>query len=135
MPVGYICDDGLIETLAKWDLDPANKPDKSRVVGCADAAYHVHRWKDVRLYARRLRRYSLRHFQDRMLLHVLRTEGLAAVPAHVNDLYCRHHRMCRVRWRGYHTVFDYWALRRIRASASSEPSVSSHGPEDQPLAQ
>lgn len=125
LPVGLIGDDSLIGTLAYWDLEPRNEWDKSRIACCEAASFHFDRLsllsvQDARLYLRRKVRYSLRYFQNQMLRSRLKAWGLAGIPEHVRQLYAEApSELTVLKWRGLDTLFDYLALRRIRALGRS----------------
>jgi glycosyltransferase involved in cell wall biosynthesis len=121
MPVGLIREDGFVATVVKWDLEPRQPWDEARVCRNVDAAAKFRfpslsptSPRNVRLYARRLVRYSMGHFQNKMLGQLLREENIASMPAHIVELYRKYPEACRLRFRGTNTFFDWLALRRIR---------------------
>jgi hypothetical protein len=125
LPLGLIGDDSWVDILVKRDLDPRGSWDKSRVVPVPQAGFtfdSLQIWKprDIRTYWRRLVRYSIRSYQDKMLQGVLAEKGIEGMPASAADLYG----MAppgRLRWRGLSTLVDWVALREIRAATKPQP--------------
>ena len=121
VPIGYIFEDGLVTSLAKWNLDPTGPFHDKRVTPCP-AARFVYRsfslWqpRDWRTYWRRRVRYSLGHFQHEFLAPLLKSEGLRAMPRTVAELYKQQSellRRCRPRL-GVNSIFDSIAIARMR---------------------
>lgn len=118
MPVGFVREDGLVGALVAWDLDPRNiKWDSQRIVPVAESRFlfdpiPLFSWRGLRTYWRRRIRYSVGHFENRMIREILRRDGAEKMPATVQQLY-----RCSARptltWRGINTLFDWLALRRI----------------------
>lgn len=121
LPRGYIGDDDLVTSLAKWDLDPTGPLLHERVAPCPPAQFTFESfspWKlrDWPTYWRRRVRYSLRHMQHELLAPLLRSEGLGAMPVSIEDLYQRQSHLlpqCRPRL-GVNALFDRIALRQMR---------------------
>jgi glycosyltransferase involved in cell wall biosynthesis len=120
MPVGYMCDDDLICSLALWDLDPSQGWDDNRVAVAWDerARFRFRPFsplspRDVYKHWRRVQRNSLRRYHAKMLGPLLKDNGLAAMPTDVHELY-KHDNLCHLEWRGFGTLPDWLALRRIR---------------------
>lgn len=118
LPVGLIGDDSLVGALAAWDLNPKNQWNRSRIHICVEANFLYDRIslldrKDRALYYRRRIRYSLRHFQIKLMRDILKKEGVKGMPATVDELYAKYQDKLRLEWRGLDTWFDYLALKRI----------------------
>jgi len=118
MPIGYIGDDGWVTSIAKWNGDPQNAWDETRVEPCLNAGYLYRSFSpfvaaDWKKYWRRRVRYSLRHFQHLLLCTVLKEGGLSAMPTNVRDLYLRYSDVASLRPRKEDFFFDWLALRHI----------------------
>ncbi len=118
LPVGLIGEDGWVGAFAKSDLDPHRPWDDMRVEPCPTAGFF---FDSISLspsgaikYWQRLKRYSLRDFQNCMLGHLLKNQGMAHMPADVNELYRHYAGVCTLRWRGLNTVSDVLVLQQIR---------------------
>jgi len=119
LPVGFIGEDGLVGALAKWDLDPHGAWDNDRIVPCSNAGFRFNSlsWKRSdhwRLYLNRLIRYRIRAYEFRLLGPLLRNEGLAGMPCHVEELFRSRIHSCKLQWNGIDTFFDWLALRKIK---------------------
>ena len=96
MPVGLIGEDLFLSWLVA-NLGAAPLQDEGpRCIFCANAEFSFRslspfRADDVRTYVRRKWRYTYRALQLEMLMHVVRTEGIAAMPAHVKERTPPHH--------------------------------------------
>jgi hypothetical protein len=121
LPVGYIGDDGLVTSLAKWNLDPTGRFLEERVAPCPAArfafdSFSVWSLRDWRTYWRRRVRYSVRHFQHELLAPLLKRAGIAAMPRTVADLYRQQAELfggCQPRG-GLDALFDRRAISQIR---------------------
>lgn len=124
LPIGLIGDDALVPILVKTDLLEHSFLDPNRVIPCRNASFlysSLSYWqpKDWHLYWRRRVRYSLRHFQNRLLIPRLKAHGLKGLPTHVNELYALPEASkLTARWRVPDLIFDRIALARI---AKSQP--------------
>jgi hypothetical protein len=132
IPVGYIGEDGWVTSMAKWNGDPRNTWDETRVEPCPQAGYTYRSFSpgvpsDWRKYWNRRVRYSLRHFQHLLLRNTLAEGGLEAMPATVQDLYERRRDVASLRIRPGEFVFDWLALRQIRREQPGGPSASREG--------
>jgi hypothetical protein len=61
-------------------------------------------------------RYSVRGYQNKMLGKAIQPDGFEALPQQISGLYARHPDVLRLRWRGLDTLFDWLAIREIRAA-------------------
>jgi glycosyltransferase involved in cell wall biosynthesis len=119
MPIGYIGEDGWVTSMAKWNGDPAEPWDETRVEGCPQAGFRYRSFSplhpaDWKKYWRRRVRYSLRHYQHLLLRDEIEAGGLPAMPASVQVLYAREAAVARLRPRPSEFVFDWLALNEIR---------------------
>lgn len=119
MPLGFVREDGLVGAFAMFDLDPLRHNwDPQRVAVAPKAGFifpslQWWRWEDVHLYWRRRIRYSLGHFEFLLLRPLILQRGFAGIPRDVASLYASTG-LPPLRWRGFNTLFDAIALRRIR---------------------
>ncbi|MDQ3185011.1 MAG: glycosyltransferase [Pseudomonadota bacterium] len=119
LPQGLIGDDSLVGALALWNLDPSSRwnYDHVRVVPTATFRYESIIWAsffDPMFYIRRLRRYSLRHFQNQLIKARIKPLGLSILPDHIEALYLdakSEELIPRSSLRHY--IFDRWAVRAI----------------------
>ena len=119
LPQGLIGDDSLIGALALWNLDPSKgwNHDLARVVQTATFRYESIMWASVfdpMFYIRRLRRYSLRYFQNQLIRARIKPSGLSVLPDHIETLYldAKNHELIP-RSSLKHYIFDRWAVRVI----------------------
>jgi glycosyltransferase involved in cell wall biosynthesis len=120
LPIGMFGEDGTLATLIKWDLEPIGPQHDERLITCTGAGFYYDslspwRLRDWRTYRNRKMRYAVRKQQIDMLWNVLWAQGAAAMPRHVVELYRAQAKDMRLRWNGIDTIFDYIAIRRIRA--------------------
>lgn len=124
MPVGFVREDGLIGAMAKFDLDPMTvKWFDGRVEVCDGAQFlfePMSWWRigDWGKYYRRRIRYSIGHFENRMLREIWRKDGIAGTPVSVTELY-KASPPPNLGWRGINTWFDWIAVRRINAKRAT----------------
>ena len=94
LPNDLIGDDGLLCALAKTDLgneDDWQDERNATVEGAAFLCDPVRmRPADLLLQARRMRNYSLRHFQNRIVSDIMRGPGPQALPDRLASLYARY---------------------------------------------
>lgn len=124
MPVGTIGEDALIGAMLKWDLRGDTRWDNARVVVAQDAGFEfdpVSLWlpREWKKYFRRKLRYSVRGYQNKMLGRAIQPAGFGALPREIDALYCRYPELAQVTWRGPDTLFDWLAVRAIRAAVRS----------------
>lgn len=121
VPMGLVFEDSLVSWLV------ATQFGRTKTVGsnphsifCANAEFSFRslsllRPADYRLYLRRKWRYTRGGLELQMLLNVLRAQGLAAMPAHVHDLYANGPLPSRLRWVGLDTPLRLLAVLWIRS--------------------
>ena len=121
MPIGTIGEDALMGAMLKWDLRGDTRWDNSKVVVARDAGFEfesVSPWlpREWKKYYRRRVRYSVRGYQNKMLGRAIQPDGFEALPRQVAVLYLRYPELLTVRWRGLDTLFDWLAVREIKAA-------------------
>ena len=121
MPVGLIGEDRFLSWLVENQLGDGPSSDNT-----PQAVFHVEaefafdslsllKASDYRIYLRRKWRYALRGAQIEMLLPLLRQRGMAALPAHVNELYRQGPIPSRLRWIGRDTLWRTMAVQWVRS--------------------
>ena len=121
LPDDLVGDDGLICALAKTDLGTEEHWQDERVAVVEQAAFLCDPVRptaaDLALQARRMRSYSLRHFQNRIVSDIMRGPGPQALPRRLAHLYPQYlprftaRRDPRLWW------FDRQALAAMRRAA------------------
>lgn len=121
LPVDLIGDDGLVGAMAKTDLGSEANWSDARVAPCPGAGFLCQpvRWRlpDLRMQMSRMRSYSLRHFQNRIVSDIMRREGPSALPARLADLYPAYIQRFMPRWDPLYWWFDRQALQAMRHAA------------------
>jgi glycosyltransferase involved in cell wall biosynthesis len=92
LPIGAKGEDGVITYLLLTDMiGGEDDSHKYRIAVAPDATFEfnslglrVHDWK---IYKRRLRRYSARHFQKKALYKLLKAHGAHAMPETIDEIY------------------------------------------------
>ena len=128
LPFGMFGEDGLVATLLKWDLEMSGPERPERVVACPEAEFvfdplGLLSRRDWGIYRNRRMRYAVRYQQSCMLYPLLFEHGVAAIPAHVVDLYRNHGDKLELRFQGLNTLFDLLAIRRIRRRVHHGPAA------------
>ena len=97
LPVGLIGDDSLLAWAAQCDFKLSNGVKQGLLIGVEEARFGYHRlvpnsFKNVRMYWRRLQRYSLRHLQQCCIKEYLTLENneFASLPNDIEALYTYH---------------------------------------------
>ena len=121
VPVGMVFEDSLVSWLVATQFGRTRTAGSDpQCIFCANAEFSfgslsLRRPADYRLYLRRKWRYARGGLQLEMLVNVLRAQGLAAMPAHVHDLYVAGPLPSRLRWVGLDTPLRLLAVLWIRA--------------------
>ena len=120
IPLGLVFEDSLLSWLAVNLTAAPAAGDGPSTIFCANAEFSFRslspfRPDDVRIYYRRKWRYTYGALQLEMLMHVLRKEGIAAMPADVNELYATAPLPSRLKWVGLDSVMRFLAVLKIRA--------------------
>jgi hypothetical protein len=121
VPMGMVFEDSLVSWLVATQLGRTRTAGSDpQCIFCANAEFSfgslsLRRPADYRLYLRRKWRYARGGLQLEMLVNVLRVQGLAAMPAHVHDLYVTAPLPSPMRWAGLDTPLRLLAVLWIRA--------------------
>ncbi|MGI0115551.1 glycosyltransferase [Zooshikella sp. RANM57] len=118
LPVGTIGEDSLVGALACFDLDLTRGWDRTRIGVCELARFTYKpmnwlSWQEWKVYYRRKQRYSIRHWQNKMIKAILTTKGPQYLPEHVKFMYQHYLQEIQLSWRGLDTYFDILAWRKI----------------------
>jgi glycosyltransferase involved in cell wall biosynthesis len=95
LPIGLIGDDSLLAWVSSHDFKLSNGIVTGKLIGVADAKFEYHRLtptsiSNLKLYWRRLHRYSLRHLQQCCIRSFLdEHDEFAQLPEHISMLYPR----------------------------------------------
>lgn len=92
MPIGLIGEDGLLSYLLRTDLKGGSEDTHRERIAIATGAFFEFESlglnvRDLNVYRRRLRRYSLRYFQDEILYAILKGQGVGAMPEYIEDIF------------------------------------------------
>ena len=125
LPFGAKGEDGLIAYLLLTDLQGGEDDSHDyRIVIAKDATFEFEplqpNIRDLKIYARRLKRYSERHFQKKLLYRRLKKNGVRAMPDAVSEIYTAD--ACaplRPRLDPLNFWFDLATLRRLRRNAAA----------------
>lgn len=122
LPVDLVGDDGLVGALAKTDLGPLSQWREERVRPVMDAGFRCEPFAPLdrsswRMQYGRMINYAVRHFQDRIITHILRNEGPHGLPERLASLYPAHLSGFKPRG-GIWSWFDRRALARMKAAAT-----------------
>ncbi len=122
IPVGLIGEDffvsWMIANILWWDTEPERR---SRCVFSGGAEFMFRplsplRLPDYKTYLHRKWRYTLRGFQNQMLIMLLMEEGLASMPSTVEELYRRVPPPPNLDWAGFiQTPLNLLAVKKIRS--------------------
>lgn len=120
LPVGLIGDDSLVAAMAKTDLEPLSNWKDERIGTADHAGFYCEEVSpfnpdDLVMQYKRLKNYSLRHFQNRIFQKIMKDQGPSGLPATAAELYRMHPEVLKLRFRGVSTYFDWLALRRIKS--------------------
>ncbi len=125
LPIGATGEDGLITYLLLTDMmGGENDGHRYRIVVAADATFEFNslelRVRDWNIYKRRLRRYSMRHFQKKVLYKLLKARGASAMPETIDGIYTPDVlATMRPRLDPINFWFDYSVLKRLRQRNST----------------
>ncbi|MBL4620262.1 MAG: glycosyltransferase family 2 protein [Marinicaulis sp.] len=130
LPFGAKGEDGLITYIFLTNfLGGEDDSHHDRIVVSDGATFEFEslrlNWRDVKIYHRRLQRYSERHFQKSILYSLLKKHGLKAMPDNIGELYTLE-RITQLRPRPHPLdfIYDWSMLRKLRSKAlesQSEP--------------
>ena len=121
VPMGLVFEDSLVSWLVATQFGRTSTAGRDpQCIFCANAEFSFRsmsllRPADYPLYLRRKWRYARGGLQLEMLMNVLRARGLAAMPAHVHDLYVNGPLPSRLRWVGLDTPLRLLGVLWIRS--------------------
>lgn len=122
LPEDLIGDDALVGALAKTDLGHEREWQNSRVFPVECAGFLCDpvslRPDDLALQARRMRNYSVRHFQNVIISDIMRGEGPHGLPTRMASLYPKYLPIFRPRKSLSTWWFDRQALALMRSAAN-----------------
>lgn len=122
LPFGAKGEDGLITYLLLTDFKGGEDDShRDHIVIAEDATFEFDslaiNLRDIKLYGRRLRRYSERHFQKQILYRLLKTHGVKAMPDSISEIYTPGNlAQLRPRLDPVNVWFDLATLRSLRAN-------------------
>lgn len=122
LPEDTVGDDGLLAALARTDLQGDAGWNSERVAVCEAAGFRAEEvsWRrpaTLLMQYKRMRNYSVRHFQNRIISDIMRREGPRGLPTRLADLYGRYLPGFRLRRHPLQAYFDLLALRRLKRLA------------------
>lgn len=92
LPVGVIGEDGLLSYILVTDFQGGENDTRRVRIAIAGGAFFEFdslelSARDIATYLQRLKRHSLRHFQNELLYALLKEKGLGAMPDRIDELY------------------------------------------------
>ncbi|WP_284124446.1 glycosyltransferase family A protein [Parerythrobacter aestuarii] len=131
LPEDLIGDDSLVGALAKTDLQHEDHWDDERVVPCPGARFLCDpvtlSASGLKMQYARMRNYSLRHFQNRIVSAIMRSTGPAGLPPQMASLYEEYLPLLKPRLDPRYWWFDRQALARMQALAAALPRSRQSG--------
>ena len=122
MPVGAVGEDGILSYLLVTDLKGGHDDSRRARIAVAGGAFFEFdslqpNLRDLKIYLRRLRRYSKRYFQAEVLYDRLKAGGVEALPEFIDEIYTADTTArLRPRLSLPEFVFDLATLKRLRAA-------------------
>ncbi len=131
LPIGMVGDDSFLGALVKWNLEPMKTGwVNEHIALCPEAGFSFNSFsmihpRDVQTYWRRRIRYGRRKFELKMLRKSISIEGgVQNLPQRIEEIYGLVDPVCRLRWNGLQTFFDWLALRQIRKRRERTATVN-----------
>lgn len=129
LPDDLIGDDGLICALAMTDLQDDGNWQKDRVIICDQAGFYCEPARLLRpgswlIQYRRMVNYSVRHFQNRIISHIMRGPGPTALPHRLSSLYPEWLPRLKPRRMPIQGWFDQRALSRMRRQETGHKDIA-----------
>lgn len=125
LPEDLVGDDSLIGALAKTDLEHEDHWLDARVVPCPAARFLCDPVTmsagSLRMQWQRMKNYSRRHFQNRIVSSIMRSTGPSGLPQQMAALYADYLPRFRPRRDPRYWWFDRQALAAMRAEAAAWP--------------
>lgn len=123
LPEDLIGDDSLIGALAKTDLQHEDNWRDARVIPCPGAQFLcdpvTFAPSQVKMQFARMRNYSLRHFQNRIVSAIMRGPGPSGLPRQMVALYSQYLPGFRPRLDPRYWWFDRQALAKMQLAAAA----------------
>ena len=123
LPEDLIGDDSLVGAMAKTNLSCEVDWRDERVVPCPNAKFLCDPITlsvgGLKLQMGRMRNYSVRYFQNRIVSTIMRSEGPAGLPRRMDALYADYLPRLKVRRDLRYWWFDRQALAKLKAAAST----------------
>lgn len=126
LPFGAKGEDGLITYLLLTDFKAGTDDSHTnRIIGVADATFEFNSLGlnpyDLRIYHRRLQRYSERHFQKEILYARLKSGGSGAMPDDINTIYTQEEvASLKPRLDPVNFIYDCVTLKRLRSAPQTQ---------------
>ncbi len=128
LPEDLIGDDSLIGAMVKTDLHSEDDWQDTRIVPCPDAGFLCEPNKlslsGMRAQSGRMVNYSTRHFQNRIVSAIMRSEGPRGLPRQLASLYSEWLPRFTPRVHPYWWWYDRRALSRMACAAGSSPMLA-----------
>jgi len=125
LPYGAKGEDGLISYILLTDFDGGTDDSHAhRIIVAEDATFEFDsleaNFRDLKIYRRRLKRYSERHFQKQLLYGLLKARGAGAMPDDISEIYTTDALAAlKPRREPVNFWFDFATLRRLRDGATT----------------
>lgn len=129
LPAGAVGEDGLISYLMLTDLAGGRDDSHAERIAVADGAFFEFdslqlNTRDLRIYHRRMRRYSRRYIQAEILYDILKAGGLAAMPVVIDEIYTTGSLSgISPRLNPLHYLTDREMLKRLRREAAEREAT------------
>lgn len=131
LPVGAVGEDGIITYLMLTDLAGGRDDSHSERIAVADGAFFEFdslqlNPRDLRIYHRRMRRYSRRYIQAEILYDMLKAGGVVAMPENIDEIYTTESLSgIKSRLNPLHFLTDREMLARLRREAAEREAARS----------
>lgn len=122
LPIGLIGDDSLLAWVSSHDFKQSNGDTPGFLVGSKDATFYYYRLvpnsiSNIKLYIRRIYRYSLRHLQQSCIRELVNeTDQFSRLPRDIHDIY-KYQKIEHIRTNSIYGLFDvinYLSMKKSR---------------------
>lgn len=119
LPVGLIGDDSLLAWVSSHDFKLSNGVIPGFLVGSKEAEFYYHRLtpdslQNIKLYIRRIHRYSLRHLQQSCIREFLDIHNnFNKIPKETSELY-HYIKIKHIRMKSIYSLFDLYNYIRLK---------------------
>ena len=130
LPIGAKGEDGLITYLLLTDLNGGRDDQHThRIIHADNASFEFDsiglNLQDLKIYIRRLRRYSERHFQKEILYRILKEQGVSAMPENIDTIYTPDAvKDLKPRLDLINFMFDQETLKRLRSTKAGPKAAA-----------